>query len=298
MFETLKKRFGEWMNPQERKQATELYQRIFLDAAMPSREELAELCGIDLADRPAQVALIRFFDEPENQEQRRHVMKTCLLIADPEEVLALDDGHDQVAILLFRDSLWEDQESDILEDIRKDMLNAWPHASFCMTIGNLDEAGTTAVACWRSSWRAAVGLQDYRYVKANGKLISYQDITERRKQYPKGVQFRFDLLRRHLTDVNSDGLNNWLEGCFSLISGADAKAFGMRYHLSLEIVINAISLLREHGISPEQRLEDPMVLIGNILEPVGAEEQLEWLKSLLDRVRKLLREESGGFEER
>ncbi len=286
MFEKLKGKLNDWMTPKDTCQADMLYQQLFLNTVEGMDwEMLSENCGVDIGKRPIQIGIIKLNDEKDRQEQLGFIVKECRKTSDSDEVLPVNDGDDQIILLFYRDTLWEEQAREILEDIRKALTLQWTGLKPCITLGEMEEYSADIPAYWRKSFKTAVGLQDYRYVKPQSKVIAYTDIVERRKIYPKGIAFRFDLIKTYLENENPEALQAWLSGIYSVLSHNKEGTFGLGYHITLEIVVNAISLFRENGLIAENHIQSPEMLIYEVLSLKTSEEMREFATDFLNKCR-------------
>jgi len=296
MFEKLRDRFQNWMHPKEETTSDLLYHRLFgfmepqsgNAPADPDDEELAAICGTDVAKRPVQVAVIQLVGNACTPEHLRMVLTACRATSDSEEALLLSDNCSEVVLVFFMDAIWEDQSGDMLEDVRKACLEAMPKEYVCITVGKLVDASEDTLFAWRESYRTAIGLQDYRYVKPKGKIISYSDIVQRRNIYPKGFHFRFDQLRQHMEQPDSVHLNEWLSGVYSFFAPDDLPALGLCIHLTLEIVVNTVALFREKGLLAEMYLLPPEELVMEVLSQETPEHLFAWVTGFLGKCREVL----------
>lgn len=296
MFEKLMNRFENWMHPKEETLPDVLYRRLFgfmepqsgVALEDPDAEELAEICGTDVAKRPVQVAVIRLVGNACTLDHLKTLLTACRATSDSEEALLLTDSCSQVVLVFFMDAIWEDQCRDMLEDVRKSCLEAMPKEYVCITIGKLMDATEDILGAWRESYRTAVGLQDYRYVKPKGKIITYADIVHRRDIYPKGFQFRFDQLRQHIEEPDPVHLEEWLSGVYSFFTPNDLSALGLCIHLTLEIVVNAVSLFRDKGLLAESYLQPPEALVIEVLSQESPEHLYKWVTAFLEKCREVL----------
>lgn len=296
MFEKLKDRFENWMHPRNDTPPDQLYLRIFGkgDARDPSVSaisdviELARLCGTDVVNRPVQVAIIRLVGPACTPAHMKVVLDACRLTSDSEEAVLLTDNCSQVVLVFFMDAIWEDQCKDMLEDVRNACIVEMPRENICITVGNLMDTTEDLLAAWRESYRTAVGLQDYRYVKPKGKIITHTDIVNRRNIYPKGFQFRFDQLRAHIEEPDPAHLSDWLAGVYSFFAPDDLPALGLCIHLTLEIVVNAVSLFREKGLLAESYLQPPESLVLEVLSQESPEQLYQWVTQFLATCRTVL----------
>lgn len=293
MFRNLKNRMNNWMYLKEKCPVDMLYHLFYSQIDnLPTTKYLETACGLDIAKRPVQVAVVCVGNGTCDPEKLRMIMKSCVDASDSDEVLPVSDGCNQVIMLFFSDIIWEDQAREILEDTQKEFHANCPDTPLFITLGAVEDYVEMGEPAWRKSFKTAIGLQDYRYVKPKGKVISYSDIVARRQIYPKGTHFRFDLLKEYLEVENPDLLRGWLSGIYSILSGEGMKALGLRYHLTLEIVVNTVSLFREKGLSAEAYIEPPEVLIGEVLSidtPLGMQ---QWTEHFLEKCRKILQQTS------
>ena len=300
MFDKLKARFDNWMHPKEEIQPDFLYRRLFdrqeahdnMMPVSPGAEELAVICGTEVANRPVQVAIIRLVGPACTPNQLAAVLDACRKTSDSEEALLMTDNCSQVILVFFMDAIWEDQCRDMLTDVRKVCLEQMPKENLCITVGNVVDTTEDPLGAWRSSYRTAVGLQDYRYVKPKGKIITYSDIVSRRDIYPKGFQFRFDQLRAYIEDPDSMHLGDWLSGVYSFFAPDDLPALGLCIHLTLEIVVNAVSLFRERDLLAESYLQPPETLVLEVLSQESPEQLYQWVTGFLEACRKVLVEKT------
>ncbi len=286
MFEKLKVKLEEWMHPQDSCPADTLFQQLFVDPiSMMDMAHLGEVCGVDIGERPLQVGIVRLPEVQAQAEQLTLLLQEVRKTSDSDEVLAVSDGVNQIVLVFFRDTLWEDQSRQILDDLRKAYRAKWSGAKLCITLGEMEEFHEDVPAYWRKSFITAVGLQDYRYVKPNGKVIAYTDIIERRNIYPEGIHFRFDLIKNYLENENPELLHGWLSGIYSVLGNNETGTFGMAYHITLEIIVNAISLFRENGLQAEEYVQSPDVLVFEVLSLTTPLEMQEYTLKFLDVCR-------------
>lgn len=296
MFEKWKTRLENWMHPKSDTPPDYLYRRLFskpetrdgLMPVSPDAEELAQICATEVANRPVQVAIIRLVGPACTPTHLEIVLDACRRTSDSEEALLMTDNCSQVILVFFMDAIWEDQCRDMLEDVRKTCLAAMPKENICMTVGNVVDTTEDPLTAWRSSYRTAVGLQDYRFVKPKGKIIAYADIVNRRSIYPKGFQFRFDQLRSHIEEPDSTRLAEWLSGVYSFFAPDDLPALGLCIHLTLEIVVNAVSLFRERDLLAETYLQPPETLVLEVLSQESPEQLYQWITKFLETCRLVL----------
>lgn len=288
MFEKWKSRLEEWMNPVAEQDHHELFGILFgSDTGRQERNgedvgRIPDIAGI--LDRPVQVAVLQAFsDEVRGQMQR--ALDLFRGMSDSDEVYALSDGRGRLAFIFFLDELWEDQTRDMLEALNRRLLEDWPKGSFVITIGDAVDASGDNATPWRTSYRTATGLLDYRFVKPNGKIIVYADIVARRAIYPSSFQFRFDLLKQHLEDPDLNSLAQWLGGAYSVFPEGDLRSLGLCMHLTLEIVVNAIAYCREKtGVDAIVHAE-PERLVGEVLSMTTPDQLLKWIMSFLNTCR-------------
>jgi len=298
MFEKLREKLNDWMVPKDNCAADMLYQQLFLDAVEEvDLENLSENCGVDIRERPVQVGILKLNDEKNKLEQLGFVMKECRKTSDSDEVLAVTDRNHQIIFIFYRDILWEEQAREILEDIRKALISQWVGAKMCITLGEMEEYSSDTPAYWRKSFKTAVGLQDYRYVKPQSKVIAYTDIVERRKIYPKGIAFHFDLVKSYLENKNPELLQTWISGIYSVIADNKEGTFGLGYHITLEIVVNAISLFRENGLVAENYLQSPEMLVFEVLSLKTPEEMRVFTSDFLNKCRLVIYEHKREYLE-
>lgn len=291
MFKNIKTRIKDWMYPKERTNSDQIYNLLFGKTDnISANEELATVCGMDFAKRPVQVAVIRVGDDACNPVMLDMIIKSCSNSSDSDEVLPVSDGCNQVILIFFNDTIWEDQVCECLEELQKEFEQAFPDTKLYITLGTVENYSEKDEPAWRRSYKTATGLQDYRYIKTKGKIITYSDIISRRKLYPKGIDFRFDLLKEYLESDNPGLLNGWLSGIYSMFLGNGTYTMGICYHLTLEIVVNTVSLLREKGLSAEKHIGIPDEIIGNVLSinnPIGLQ---KWVGELLENCRGIIRQ--------
>jgi len=286
MFGNLKNRINNWMNPKEKYSSEILYKVLYGQVdKLPDTEELECISGLDFDKRPVQVAVIHVGNDNCKSERLNTLMESCKSTSGSDEVLPVSDGCSQVILLFFCDTVWEDQARDMLEDIQKEFLAAYPDGRLYITLGAVVDYTEDGEPAWRKSFKTAVGLQDYRYVKQKGKIISYSDIVTRRQIYPKGVHFRFDLLKQYLEADSPDLLRGWLSGVYSMLSGEGMDVLGLRYHLTLEIIVNTVSIFRENGHYAEEYIEPPEVLIEKILSIETPQGMQQWTEAFLEKCR-------------
>lgn len=296
MFEKWKNRLDNWMHPKDDTPPDLLYRCIFgklepkdgAFAVSPDMDELAQICGTEVANRPVQVAIIRLVGTACTPSHLKLVLDACRQTSDSEEALLLTDNCSQVILVFFMDAIWEDQVRDMLENVRNTCLTEMPKENLCITVSNLVDNTENLLESWRNAYRTAVGLQDYRYVKPKGKIITYADIVHRRDIYPKGFQFRFDQLRAHIEEPDSVRLTEWLSGVYSFFAPNDLPALGLCIHLTLEIVVNAVSLFREKDLLAESYLQPPEMLVLEVLSQESPEHLYQWATRFLDTCRKAL----------
>lgn len=291
MFGKLKERIINWKQPKETIPSADLYHLLYGQVEnLPSTEDLEIACDLEIAKRPVQVAVVQVGDGSCDPGKLHAIMKYCTEISDSDEVLPVSNGCNQVILLFFRDMLWEEQARDILEDLKKAFLEKWPDTSLCITLGTLEEYVYEGEPSWRKSYQTAIGLQDYRFVKPKGKIIAYSDIVSRRRRYPKGVEFNFDRLKDCLESDNPELHCNWLSEVYKTLSGKGPDTLGLLYHLTLEIVVNAVSLFREKGLTAETYIEKPEVLINEVLNTDTPEDLRRWTDQFLEKCRRSLRQ--------
>ena len=296
MFDKWKNRFENWMHPRNETPPDQLYHRVFGKAdaegeaypAISDVNELARLCGTDVTNRPVQVAIIRLVGPVCTPSHMKVVLDACRQTSDSEEAVLLTDNCSQVVLVFFMDAIWEDQCKDMLEDVRNTCIAEMPRENLCITVGNVVDTTEHLLDAWRESFRTAVGLQDYRYVKPKGKIITHTDIVQRRNIYPKGFQFRFDQLRSHIEEPNPVHLSDWLAGVYSFFASDNLPALGLCIHLTLEIVVNAVSLFREKGLLAEAYLQPPETLVLEVLSQESPEQLYQWVTQFLDTCRTVL----------
>lgn len=289
MFQKMKDRIANWMQPKNTYISTSLFPLLFgTPETLPTTEEVEFACDLELEKRPIQVAIFRIGEAFCDPSQLNMIMTACTSTSDSDEVRPVTDGCNQVAFLFFRDVLWEDQVKEILEDTQKEFMANWPNANLCITLGTMEEYAEDGEPAWRRSYKAAFGLQDYRYVKPKNKLISYAEIIARRQMYPEGMAFRFDLLKTHLENDTPELLESWLDGIFAMVSGDDKKAFGLRYHLTLEIVVNTISLIREQDMLEAAHLSTPEAFVDQVLNLNTSIAMQTWTLSFLEDCRAII----------
>ena len=283
MFSKLKDRINKWMHPKEVCPSDKLFNLLFGEIDdLPTTEDLETACELEIAKRPVQVGVIRVGDVACDPEKLRMIINSCVSTSDSEEVLPVSDGCNQVVLLFFCDTLWEEQAREILSDAKKELLATWPDTRLCITLGTVEDYSDTGEPSWRKSYRIAIGLQDYRFVKPKGKVIAYSDIVSRRQSYPKGIRFRFDLLKEYLEVESPDLLHGWLSGIYSML-GEGMDTLGLRYNLTLEIVVNTVSLFRERGLSAEAYIDTPEMLIAEVLSINTAQGIQQWTEAFLEK---------------
>jgi len=291
VFEKLREKIKSWKQPREVIPLADLYQLLYGRVEnLPSTEDIEIACDLEIAKRPVQVAVVRVGDIACEPEKLHMMLKYCTEISDSDEVLPVSDGCNQVILLFFRDTIWEEQARDILEDLKKAFLEKWPEDSLCITLGTLEEYVREGEPAWRRSYKTAIGLQDYRYVKPKGKIIAYSDIVSRRQRYPLGVEFNFDRLKKCL-EADDAGLHcKWLADTYKTLSESGQDTFGLLYHLTLEIVVNVVSLFRERGLVAEAYLEKPEKLVHEVLSIDNPQDLHRWTDDFLEKCRKALRQ--------
>lgn len=291
MFEKIKNRVKSWMHPKDNCPADKLYNLLFGKTGnLPTTSEIENACGIEINKRPTQVAVLQIGEDNCDPQKLRMIMKACREATDSDEVIPVNDGINKVVLLFFCDTLWKEQIRQILEDIQKDFLAAWPDNRLYITLGTIEDYTEEGEPAWRKSYKKALGLMDYRYVKPKGKVIAYSDIIERRQMYPKGIVFHFDLLKKYLEEGNPDLFRGWVSGIYSLIAEEGRDALGLRYHLTLEIVVNAVSLLREKGLKVELFIGPPEVIIREVLNIDTLQGLQHWTESFLEKCHKIVQE--------
>ncbi len=284
MFEKLKSRMREWLHPVAEQDHRELFDMLLgADPALPAPDDEAfrSMPGMQgILERPVQVAVLQALT-PEVRGQLQQALSLFRDMCDSDEAYALSDGTGRIAFLFFLDEIWEDQARDMLDALNRSLQEQWPKRSFVITIGDAVDAAEDNATPWRTSYRTATGLLDYRFVKPCGKIITYADIVARREIYPSSFRFRFDELKRHLEEPNVDSLTQWLGGAYSVFPAHDLHALGLCMHLTLEIVVNAISYCRERtGVEPVD-VGEPEQLVGEVLSLTTPDELLQWILRFL-----------------
>lgn len=290
MLRKLMDRINNWMHPKDNRQADHLY-HLFFNASdhPPTMSELESACGVEIEKRPVQVGVARVGDGMCDPQKLSMIIKSCTKLCDSDEVLALSDGCNQVIFIFFADTLWEDQTRVVLDDIRKDFGHSWPDTVLYITLGTIEDYSGVGETAWKRSYKVAIGLQDYRYVKPKGKVICHSDIITRRLIYPKGIDFKFDALKRCLENENPKAIQDWLSGLYSAMSDCETQAFGIRYHLTLEIVLNTVSLFREKGLYTEAYIGTPEALIQEVLVIETNQGMQQWTERFLIQCRDALK---------
>ncbi len=289
MLDKLRARLQNWMHPSDEYKPDVLFNELYgRKEILTPVSELESISGVQIASRPVQVALIRITDDDCMPEKLNKVMESCRDFSDSDEVLPTNDGCNHVALLFFQDTIWNDQIIELLDDIRKDYSEKYPSSHLYITLGPVEEYSDSGMPSWRRSYIKAAGLQDYRYIKTKGSIIAYSDIKSRRKEiYPEGMDFRYDLLREYLEADDSVHLNEWLTRAYAALSGSDNP--GLVYHLTLEIVVNAVSYLRERGLFSEKIVGYPEDIVNSVLDLQSPEELRLWSTEFLLRCRDIFR---------
>ena len=283
MINKLKTRFNQWMHPKEKYSSDELYKALFNSTDISAVENIQASSGLNIIKRPVQVAVVKIFDGSCNPDKIKFIMESCTKTSDSDEVVPVSNSCDQVVLIFFSDVVWQDQALQILEDLKKDFYAAWPDTRFYITLGPVENYTAEGEPVWKKSYRAALGLLDYRFIKPSGKIIVYSDIVSRRNIYPQGVNFRFDLLKEYL-EVNSwELISNWLSNAYNILNTEKKEFLGLRYHLTLEIVVNTLALVREKGVDPESLIGTPEALISQVLEIESLEDMKSWTEAFLKK---------------
>lgn len=287
MLDKLKNRIDNWMHPADKYKPDVLYDLMFGrgDVLTPP-EEIEKESGIQLSRRPVQVAIVRIADDDCVPEKLDSILRSCRELTDSDEVLPVSDGCNQIVFVFFQDTTWDDQIRDILSDIQNDFRRAYPDSHLYITLGTVENPSDDGEPVWRRSFKIATGLQDYRYIKTKGSIIAYSDIISRRQAYPKGLHFHFDLLKDYLEADDPEHIDGWLAGVFSLLS---EDAWGLGYHLTLEIVVNTVSLLHENGLPPEKTIGYPEEIVEKVLSMQSLQELQQWTGAFLSGCRSLLK---------
>jgi hypothetical protein len=291
MFEKMRDRVNSWMHPKDKCPADKLYNLLFgQDENLPTTGDIENSCGVEISKRPVQVAVFQIGEDICDIQKLRTIIRSCRDSSDSEEVIPVSDGKNKVVLLFFCDTLWKEQVRQILEDIQKEFLAAWPDTRLYVTLGTIEDFNEEGEPSWRKSYRKAIGLQDYRYVKPKGKIIAYCDIIERRQMYPKGIVFHFDLLKKYLEVENPDLFLGWVKGIYSMLSEEGKDALGLRYHLTLEIVVNAVSLLRERGLNVELFIGPPESIIREVLDIGTLQGMQHWTETFLEKCHRIIQQ--------
>lgn len=288
MFDKLKYRLSAWMHPKEFCSSESLYKVLF-DAPYTTSvlKDVESICGIDLSKRPVQVAVVQVNGSCDPVILQK-LIDFCTQANDSDEVLAVSDGLCRVLMLFFSDIVWEDQALEILEDLNKDFRTTWPDNALTIALGPIENDSEEGEPSWRKSYRKAVGLLDYRYIKSEDKIITYSEIISRRHIYPKGIEFRFSILKEHMEARNYEAVDHWLTTVYHILGSDKDHSFGLIYHLTLEIVVNIVSVLREEGLEPEPLIGTPQFLVEQVLQIETLQEMRMWTDALLTRVINIL----------
>ena len=235
----------------------------------------ADMLDLDVTNRPVVAAIINLLDPlPEQKEENtKLVMQAGLELIDTEEGIVFKNKKNMVCIMFFSDVLWEEQIRKIMEEINKMINKRVVGTKKIITVGNLVDNCME----YSSSYKCAIGLQDYSKVKKEGKILYYSDIVKRRKTYPQEVNFSFNLLQEYLTAGSFEKLENYIENIYMALEREYDSKPGLMYNITFELAINAISILKECNDDVCTLVEEENDLMNKVLSSENMFDLKEWL---------------------